>query len=64
MMKDINSKKEQDYNYLLNQSEKIRKDFNIKMFDNEALEKKLRYLQNENYELKKLVNDSEQRLLK
>jgi hypothetical protein len=63
-MKDINSKKEQDYNYLLNQSEKIRKDFNIKMFDNEALEKKLRYLQNENYELKKLVNDSEQRLLK
>ena len=49
-------KKEVDYNSLLEQSEKIRKNFSQNMFNNEELEANNRQLRKENDELKKLVS--------
>ena len=46
-------KKDKDFNYLLLQSEKIRKEFSSNMFDNEELDLKNRELIKENEELKK-----------
>ena len=51
-LKELYNKKEQDYNYLFNQSEKIRKDFSNQMFDNEKLDREKRSLIKENELLK------------
>jgi hypothetical protein len=55
-MNDTYLKKEKDFNYLLEQSEKIRKDFSENMFNNEELEYNNRALKKENEELKKTIN--------
>ena len=49
------AKKDEDFNYLLLQSEKIRKEFSAKMFNNEELDTKNRELIKENEELKKAL---------
>ena len=56
LMNDTYIKKEKDFNYLLEQSEKIRKDFSANMFNNEELEYNNRALKQENDELKKTIN--------
>ena len=56
LMNDTYLKKEKDFNYLLEQSEKIRKDFSSNMFNNEELEYNNRLLKKENDELKKTIN--------
>ena len=56
LMNDTYLKKEKDFNYLLEQSEKIRKDFSENMFNNEELEYNNRALKKENDELRKTIN--------
>ena len=56
LINDNYLKKEKDFNYLLEQSEKIRKDFSENMFNNEELEYNNRALKKENEELKKTIN--------
>ena len=56
LINDTYLKKEKDFNYLLEQSEKIRKDFSNNMFNNEELEYNNRLLKKENDELKKTIN--------
>ena len=56
LINDTYIKKEKDFNYLLEQSEKIRKDFSQNMFNNEELEYNNRALKKENDELKKALN--------
>ena len=56
LMNDTYIKKEKDFNYLLEQSEKIRKDFSQNMFNNEELEYNNRALKKENDDLKKAIN--------
>ena len=48
-------KKDKDFNYLLSQSEKIRKEFSSNMFNNEELDSKNRELIKENEELKRAL---------
>ena len=55
LMKETCSKKDKDFNYLLLQSEKIRKEFSENMFNNEELDLKNRELLKENEELKKTL---------
>ena len=56
LMNNTYIKKEKDFNYLLEQSEKIRKDFSENMFNNEELEFNNRALKKENDELKRTIN--------
>ena len=51
-MKETSNKKDKDFDYLLSQSEKIRKEFSENMFNNEELDLKNRKLIKENEELK------------
>ena len=55
LMNETYAKKDKDFNYLLSQSEKIRKEFSDNMFDNEELDSKNRELAKENEELKKAL---------
>jgi chromosome segregation ATPase len=55
LMNETYAKKDKDFNYLLSQSEKIRKEFSNNMFDNEELDSKNRELIKENEELKKAL---------
>ena len=55
LMNESYAKKDKDFNYLLSQSEKIRKEFSNNMFDNEELDLKNRELIKENEELKKAL---------
>ena len=55
LMNETYAKKDKDFNYLLSQSEKIRKEFSNNMFDNEELDLKNRELIKENEELKKAL---------
>lgn len=55
LMNETYVKKDQDFNYLLAQSEKIRRDFSNNMFDNEELDLRNRELLKENEELKKTI---------
>ena len=56
LMNDTYIKKEKDFNYLLEQSEKIRKEFSANMFNNEELEFNNRALKKENEDLKNRIN--------
>ena len=55
LMKETSIKKEKDFDYLLSQSEKIRKEFSCNMFNNEELDLKNRELIKENEELKRAL---------
>ena len=55
LMNETYAKKDKDFNYLLTQSEKIRKEFSNNMFNNEELDSKNRELMKENEELKKAL---------
>ena len=55
LMNEISAKKDKDFNYLLTQSEKIRKEFSCNMFNNEELDIKNRELIKENEELKRAL---------
>ena len=55
LMKETSIKKDQDFDYLLSQSEKIRKEFSENMFNNEELDLRNRRLIKENEELKKAL---------
>ena len=52
LMKEKKKKKDQDFDYLLSQSEKIRKEFSENLFNNEELDIINRKLIKENEELK------------
>ena len=56
LMNESYNKKDNDFNYLLSQSEKIRKEFSDKMFNNEELDLKNRELIKENEDLKKALS--------
>ena len=56
LMNDTYIKKEKDFNYLLEQSEKIRKEFSANIFNNEELEFNNRALKKENEDLKNRIN--------
>ena len=56
LLNEAYKKKENEYNYLFESSEKIRKAFSENMFNNEDLEFNNRKLRIENDELKKMVN--------
>ena len=55
LLNEAYAKKDKDFNYLLIQSEKIRKDFSINMFNNEELDNKNKELEKENFELKQTL---------
>ena len=55
LMNETYAKKDKDFNYLLDQSEKIRKEFSSNMFNNEELDSKNRELAKENEELKRAL---------
>ena len=55
LMNETYAKKDKDFNYLLSQSEKIRKEFSDNMFNNEELDTKNRELMRENEELKRAL---------
>ena len=55
LMNETYAKKDKDFNYLLSQSEKIRKEFSSNMFNNEELDLKNRELIKENEELKRAL---------
>ena len=56
LMNESYTKKDNDFNYLLSQSEKIRKEFSDKMFNNEELDLKNRELIKENEDLKRALS--------
>ena len=55
LLNEAYAKKDKDFNYLLVQSEKIRKDFSVNMFNNEELDNKNKELEKENFELKQTI---------
>ena len=56
LMNESYIKKDNDFNYLLSQSEKIRKEFSENMFNNEELDLKNRELTKENEDLKRALS--------
>ena len=55
LLNEAYAKKDKDFNYLLVQSEKIRKNFSVNMFNNEELDSKNKELEKENFELKQTI---------